>query len=161
LFRPQLEALEDRLPLNTAWMSSPEAPMARTSPAATNQNFDITGDASGTWTSTRNADGSTTQTLTGTGAVNAMGSVNLSGTLTTDPSTGVTRGTLTLSNSQGSVTLVLSGGAPRPGSSSTANYQYKITGGTGIYQGATGIGRVGLQETAQGGMTLHITANVR
>src|SRR5262249_37057852 len=76
----------------------------------------------------------------GTGGVDELGSVQVSGTATDSGRAGahIYKGSLTLSNNQGSVSVRITGGS------------YRITGGTGAYRGATGLGVVTYGTSASG-----------
>ena len=76
--------------------------------------------------------------FTGSGGVATMGAVQTSGVITDSGRDGshAYRGTVTLANNQGSVKITI---RSTPSSSLGT---YKITGGTGVYKGATGLGAV-------------------
>ena len=86
----------------------------------------------------------TTYTFTGTGSVTPLGSDTLTGSLTTPGFilNGLEKGSLTLTNSKGTVTISLSGPAVSPIAAATPTFKltYAITGGTGAYKNLRGIG---------------------
>jgi hypothetical protein len=158
-FRPRLEQLEDRIALN----SSPTPLTLSTSPVpldhqahSASAHTHLSGEVSGTWSAQPPPpDGGTTQSLTGTGQVAPLGTVQATGTLVTPGfvGTGQTTGTMTLTTASGSITIQLAG-PPQPGfSGPPTRFHFTITGGTGSFAGATGQGRAILHESpAQAGM---------
>jgi hypothetical protein len=121
----------------------------------TGSQIALLGDVSGGYTTTTNADGSSSQALTAAGLVQPVGSVQASGTVSIPASTtpgGQETATITLTGSQGTITLSLTPAPLPPGSplagqgaQASANapvtpFKYTITGGTGAYASATGSG---------------------
>lgn len=76
--------------------------------------------------------------FTGSGGVSTLGAVQTSGVITDTGRDGEHsfRGKVTLANNQGSVKITI---RSQP---SSVFGTYKITGGTGVYRGATGLGAV-------------------
>ena len=72
----------------------------------------------------------------GTGNVHPLGSVNVTGTLTSTPDNG--GGDLTLRGQGGSVTMVFTVSIPR--AHILPSFHFNITGGSGAYAGAAGHG---------------------
>jgi hypothetical protein len=160
-FRPELELLEGRAMLSAGSVLSPPlltvtALLAQQSPQQ--HYLALVGEIKGTWTRIRTLpDVGQSQSLMGSGRVRPLGEVQAEGTLHAPGfiREGHTTGTLTLTNSRGSITLQLVSRQPQPGFSPPArSYDYTITGGTGAYAGATGSGRATLQESPDGTFTL-------
>jgi hypothetical protein len=152
-WRPRLEVLEDRsLPSSTSVI----APVAL-GPAAAHAAAPVPitpwGVVSGTWVpGPAPKGGGTLQVLTGSGTVSPVGPVQAALKLQV-PGTaqaGRASGTLTLTTTRGTVTLQLQGPLTRGLGGTTLPLNYKITGGTGKYAGATGSGVVVLTETTGG-----------
>jgi hypothetical protein len=133
----------------------------------TNGQLTLAGQVSGSYTTTANADGSSSQALTGSGMVQPLGSVQATGTVSVPASTtqgGQETATITLTGAQGTITLSLTPpsasqqtaylGSSGQGSQATepnpaTPFTYTITGGTGAYASATGSGTVILLEMPQ------------
>ncbi|HLW66749.1 MAG TPA: hypothetical protein VKS79_15655 [Gemmataceae bacterium] len=141
-FRPHLESLELRLPLSGV----PVYPNSH--------HLALDGQLSGTWfTQPSIPDVGTTQTLGGSGHIEHMGNVQLSGKLRTpgNIAMGRTTGEFTLTDEHGSVTFRLVGAQLQPGMSGpVSKYYFAIEGGTGIYTHIWGGGVAMLQEQPGG-----------
>jgi hypothetical protein len=129
-FRPQVEALE-----------------GRAVPAAGQL---LAGSVSGTWTTEMTIpDTGGAQRLTGFGTVVPLGDVQAIGTLRTPGlvARGRTTIALVLQEAAGSVTVLLTSTATQPGFGPPATrYDYKVSGGTGLFAGLTGRGTATLRE---------------
>jgi hypothetical protein len=88
------------------------------------------------------------QTLTGSGSVTPLGTVQATADLHSPGfiSNGRTTGTLVLSNARGTVQISLKGPSQSGFSGPPSTFVYAITGGTGAYAFATGHGRAHLTE---------------
>jgi hypothetical protein len=113
------------------------------------QELALCGQVSGTWQSHFVVpDVGGWQTLQGSGEVGPLGMVQMKGELHTPGfiRQGEATATVTLSSAAGSVTLQLVGPLQPGFSPPPSTFQYTITGGTGLYAGASGSGRVAFQE---------------
>jgi hypothetical protein len=143
-FRPCVESLEGREMPALLMVSAPHLPTAITVVEWLRRGHvtPLIGQVSGTWSAQATA-GGTTQTLSGMGSVNPLGSVSATGTLNISAATA--NGTFVLTNSKGSITVHLSGQAPMP-DFVPATLTYSIIGGTGAYAGDSGVGVAHLRE---------------
>ena len=119
----------------------------------------LSGRVTGTWQSVMtNPDAGKEQSLTGSGTVAPLGPTQASATLHAPGfiASGRTTGTLTLTGDKGTVTLALKSPVEKGFGAIAANYSFKITGGTGVYKGATGKGTAFLNETGSSfTLTIH------
>jgi hypothetical protein len=150
--RPQLEVLEDRALPSSVTVHRP-TPVHTTPKPSHPLPVELWGSVSGTWTATpgyRNI--GSIQTLTGQGTAFPLGLAKVSAKLTLPGNVrnGQVQGTLTLSNTQGSVSVQLVDTLRTGIKDSMLTLSYKITGGTGRYAGATGMGVAVLTETTGG-----------
>ena len=140
--RPRLESLEGRLPLSAV----PVYPNT--------QHLALDGQLSGIWSSLPSIpDAGKTQMLNGSGHVEHLGHVQVSGHLTSPGmiAAGRTTGETTLTDSHGSVTFRLVGAQTQPGFSDPTNkYYFAIEGGTGVYSHIWGGGVATLMEQPGG-----------
>jgi hypothetical protein len=116
----------------------------------------LNGEIGGKWMvlPTANPDAGVTQSLTGSGTVGPLGNVQAKGILhgTGFIATGRSTGTLTLSNAQGSVTLLLTG-SPQPGFGGISrHYTFKIIASTGAFKGDQAEGAATLTEVMADGI---------
>ena len=135
-------------------------------------NLNLTGKISGHYTAapTSIAIGALYQ-LTGTGTAGEMGPVAAKGTIAepaliaTAAATAVATGTLTLSSISasaasggGTVTLALTGSVQKAAGPLPLKMSYTITGGTGQFAGATGIGTIGISVSPGNAFVLTISS---
>ncbi|MDB5349925.1 MAG: hypothetical protein JWN86_1172 [Planctomycetota bacterium] len=134
-FRPALTTLEGRTLLST--LTHPGHPGAVVVIAAAPSA--IHGSLNGSFS---DLSGSSVS-VKGSGKINGIGPVVLSGTLAHGPAFSIAGGTLLLSSQNGTISLAVQGTIPnlyRKGAKVT--YQYAITSGTGAFAGATGSGLI-------------------
>lgn len=110
-------------------------------------SFGLSGTATGTYIRANGIpDTGATYQFTGSGKVSPLGADTVTGSLHTPGFilNGVDTGTLTLSNTKGSVTVSVSGPAVSPLATPVPllNLTYTITGGTGSYKNLKGTGPV-------------------
>jgi hypothetical protein len=146
-FRPQLESLEGRLPLSAVSSSAMHD-------YPNSHHFALDGRLSGIWSPLPSIpDVGKSQSLSGSGQVEHLGDVQLSGRLTSpgNIASGRTTGEFTLTDHHGSVTFRLVGAQLQPGMSGPASkYYFAIEGGTGSYTHIWGGGIAMLQEQPGG-----------
>ncbi len=138
----------------------------------TGGNLNLTGKISGHYTAapTSIAVGALYQ-LTGTGVAGEMGAVAAKGTITvpaliaSSTAAGVATGTLTLSSISaspvsggGTVTLTLTGPVQKAAGPLPLKMSYTITGGTGQFAGATGVGTIGISVSPGNAFSLTISS---
>ena len=157
---PQLEALEQVLSLSaTGWgaqdiigTSSPSEithPIVVASPPSNNvvTNEVLVGRLSGSYATHPVADLGTSYNLTGNGLILPFGSMNVTGDLHGAGSVSPSRagGTLTLFDSDGTLTLALEGPQQNSFAPLPKYFNYTITGGTGAFANAAGQGKAFLE----------------
>jgi hypothetical protein len=155
--RPQVQSLEGRMVLSHMAVA-PQSLVAAIE-SAQSRPLRLHGTILGTSTSEfSNPDIGATFVLSAKGALAPFGRVTATGSAqgTGFIQTGRSDGSLTLSNSKGSVTLFLSG-PKQPGFTGLpSSYQFVISGGTGAFRGATGMGivrvKLGAHPTSTGGV---------
>jgi hypothetical protein len=141
-FCPRLESLEMRLPLSAVPVYPNTLHLA------------LDGQLSGTWSNLPPIpDAGKTQILSGSGHIEHLGHVQVSGHLTSPGmiAAGRTTGEVTITDHHGSITFRLVGAQTQPGFSDPTNkYYFAIEGGTGIYSHIWGGGVAILQEQSGG-----------
>ena len=110
-------------------------------------SFGLSGTATGTFTrAVVNPDTGSTYAFTGTGKISPLGADAISGSIQTPGFilNGQDTGTLTVSNTKGTVTVAVSGLAASPSATAVPmlNLTYTVTGGSGAYKTLKGTGRV-------------------
>jgi hypothetical protein len=143
-WRPEVEALEDRTALSTL-----PAVFGPPAPHAAHHRLVLRGQIGGTWSRVPTLpDTGGLQTLTGSGTVMPLGTVQADGQLHTPGFVprGRTEVTLHLMAAGGSITVRLVGPLQKGFSGPPFTFRYTITGGTGNYVGATGGGAAGFHE---------------
>ena len=135
-FRPRLESLEGRLVLSAVYPNT--------------HHLALDGKLKGIWSPMPSIpDTGSLQSLSGSGHVEHLGDVQLSGNLTSpgNIALGRTTGEFTLTDHHGSVTFRLVGAQLQPGMSGpVSKYYFAIEGGTGAYTHIWGGGIATLQE---------------
>lgn len=156
---PRVDSLESRAVPSSAPFVGP-LPSAQVSPFVA----PIQGTVAGHYVETT-AGGTTSVALSGSGTLTPLGAVTLSGSVTN--SGDGASGTITLTSSQGSVTLSLTPyvtgpvrAVDSPGPAIPGAYVYTVTSATGSYSGISGRGEVtlGLGTAASGADTIHFTS---
>ena len=172
-FPGALDALEDRLvlshfgPFRAALPVHPHIVTASTTPPPIAiHRLDLNGTLSGkfsTMPSLQSAIPTLVTALKGSGLISALGTVDLSGSITSPisqaPTKLGTQGTITLSNAKGSVTLRLSVLVGQVASPLSIRFEFSIEKGTGAFAGAVGTGSADLTLTPLGGLVSSINAN--
>jgi hypothetical protein len=160
-----LDTLEDRLVLSHVGSFSPALAVhphihmaANTLPPISINRLSLNGTLTGSFTNGPSPQSSAPTLLTilkGSGLVSPIGKVDVSGSLTTSttqaPTTLGPQGTVTLSNSQGSVTLRLSVPVGQVYSRLSMRFEFSIVKGTGAFAGGAGTGSADLTLIPQGG----------
>ncbi len=154
-WRPRLEALEDRAAPTALGGPGPAghhglALAAPSGPDAATSRLSLAGRITGTFTGPPVLpDASVLQVFAGSGTVAPLGLVQASGSLALPGfiAGGHAQGSITLANSQGTVTFELLGPLQPGYSAPPARLRYTVTGGTGAYAGATGHGWAFLHES--------------
>jgi hypothetical protein len=142
-----LYPLEDRIALSHLIGAALMHSVQPTSPPVSVHQLFLNGTITGTFTtilSSSNAQGfGTTTFFQGSGSVTGLGQVSVTGVLETFVSvTGQKSSieTFTLSTSQGSVTLQLTGSVPEAGAPGTNQSSFTIINPTGVFKGDFGTG---------------------
>jgi hypothetical protein len=160
-----LDALEDRLVPSHVGAAGPALLgsayirlSTSTLPPVSIRQLTLNGTLSGSFTNWPNLQASGPILLTilkGSGFVSPIGKVDASGSLTTSMTQSPTQigpqGTVTLTNSQGSVTLQLSVPVGQVYSRLSMRFEWSIVNGTGVYAGGAGKGTADLALIPQGG----------
>ena len=137
--RPTVEGLESRLTLSQVSASQAVASIL----AAQAHPIKLEGSVHGT-VSIRllNPDVGGSFTITSHGTLKSLGTVSANGMAegTGFIAQGRAEGSLTIRNSKGSFAVLLEGPIQPGFTGLPSNFQYTISGGTGAYKGATGIG---------------------
>jgi hypothetical protein len=146
--RPQLESLESKLVLSTIHpgVSAAEVSLAASS---ARHRLNLRGTVDGTTNiAVSNPDAGSTQEFKGSGNVVPLGAVNATGSLQLpgNIAKGRATGTMTLTNTHGSITIKLVGPLETGFSAAPSTLAYTVTGGTGSYRGAKGSGHATLHE---------------
>jgi hypothetical protein len=142
--RPKVEGLEGRLALTHVGASQAVVAVL----AAQTHPIKLHGSVHGTVQRTlANPDVGATFALNGHGVLRSLGQVAATGSASGigNMAMGRSEGSLTISNSKGSFTLLLSGPEQPSFSGLPSQYQYFISGGTGAYKAATGAGVVSVK----------------
>jgi hypothetical protein len=153
--RPHVEELES-IALLSVGGAGPASAIVSASRNPTTQHH-LAGSASGTWTAqSSNPDVGATQDLVGNGKLKGLGEVQVQGSLhlTGFIQSGHAEGTLALTNSHGSVTLVLTGPTQPGFSGPPKSFTFTIASGTGRYKGWQGSGQLNFQETSAVSFTM-------
>ena len=160
-----VEPLEDRLVLShgvavqPALLSSAYMRLsASTLPPVSIHQMSLNGTLTGSFTKWPSLQASGSNLLTilkGSGFVSPVGTVGAGGSITTSITQSPTKvgpqGTVTLTNSQGSLTLQLSIPVGQVYSPLSIDFEFSIVKGTGAYAGAAGKGTADLTLIPQGG----------
>jgi hypothetical protein len=143
-FNPSVDGLESRLALSHASGSAVIASIL----AAQSHPIRLSGTIHGTATrQVLNPDVGALFHITASGRLAGLGNVTASGEAngTGFISQGRSTGSLTITNSKGSFTLMLEGPIQPGFTGLPSSYQFTISGGTGAYVGATGMGTAHLK----------------
>jgi hypothetical protein len=159
----QLDPLENRTLLSIVAIGKPAADVHVL--GSHRHRFVVLGSLSGTFSV-----GSSSSSYAGNGTISALGGL-VSGeailTGTVKPAVFLFTGSMTLSNSSGSVTLSLSAHHPKHQTANLPPAQAVISGGTGAYVGINGLGTVNISispdDSGTGGSfkaTVHLNASL-
>ncbi len=165
--RLQFESLEGRDLMSAAAIPAPitPAPLIQSVVMPNALRHALSGQVLGTYSvASPTASVGSVYTLTGSGSFGRLGQVSVSGTVTGVGNVlqGRARGTLTLSNANGTVTLDLLGPAQKGSAALPQSFQYRIVSATGQYAALRdrGMIQLNLQPTpgapSTGGFTLSI-----
>jgi hypothetical protein len=162
----RFEELEDRAVPSSSSVLAPAAvtpSFAAAQPAAQPSNVHVFGVIQGTYTDLGHPgiDAGTSVSFKGSGAVDYLGAVSLTGSLqgTGNITFGQANGELTLTDGRGSVTLQLVGPTQGMFAPLPSHFAFSVVTGTGAYQGLTLTGEVDLVRHAVGKtFTLTFTA---
>ena len=143
---PQVELLEGRLALSGGGAAALAVP----------HRVALNGQVGGTFLLAPTIpDTGDSQAITAAGSVAPLGKVNASGLLTTPGfiARGRATGSITLSNTNGSVTIQLTGPIQKGFSVLPRNFSFKIVSATGEYADATDRGRASITEVEADGVS--------